>query len=225
MDRNSEAPDGRAASREPAASVDAVRFEELWESHAHRISAYATRHVGPQAAQEIVADTFLVAWRRLKDVPHDALPWLIVVARNTISAARRSERRANALEFTLAQLSAVAAPAASGPEAVAVERAVMLRGIAGLTEVEREALLLTAWDGLGAAQAAIVAGCSTTAFHVRLHRARRRLAGLIDEADASPPKEPPVDAVTELSTAPSTEPSPQRTTHPITAPRPSWRYQ
>ena len=186
-----------------------MRFEELWESYAHRISAYATRHVGPEAAQEIVAEIFLVVWRRLNDVPDDALPWLIVVARNTISVARRSERREHSLEFALSQLSAVAAPAAIGPEAVAVERAVMLRGIAGLTEVEREALLLTAWDGLGAAQAAVVAGCSTTAFHVRLHRARRRLAGLVDEVEASPPTEPP------------TEP----TTDPITTPRLSWRYQ
>jgi len=198
-----------------------VRFEGLWESHAHRISAYATRHVGPEAAQEIVAETFLVAWRRLNDVPDDALPWLIVVARNTISVARRSERRAHTLEFALSQLKATAAPTAAGPETVAVEREVMLRGIAALTEVEREALLLTAWDGLGAAQAAVVAGCSTTAFHVRLHRARRRLAGLIDEADASPPTEPPADPVTELPPVLSTEPTPD----PFTASRLSWRYQ
>ncbi|MBC7299224.1 MAG: hypothetical protein H5T82_10075 [Demequina sp.] len=52
MDGDIEAPDGRAGSREPAASDDAVRFEELWESHAHRISAYATRHVGPADAHE-----------------------------------------------------------------------------------------------------------------------------------------------------------------------------
>lgn len=172
MDLHHAAPDGRAGSREPATSDDAVRFEELWESYAHRINAYATRHVGPEAAQEIVAETFLVAWRRLKDVPDDALPWLIVVARNTISVARRSEPRVHSLEFALVQLSPTAAPKAAGPEAIVVEREVMLRGIAALTEIEREALLLTAWDGRGAAQAAIVAGYSITAFHVRLHRAR-----------------------------------------------------
>jgi len=216
MDGNNEAPDGRAASREPATSDNAVRFEELWESYAHRISAYATRHVGPNAAQEIVADTFLVAWRRLKDVPNDALPWLIVVARNTISVARRSERRAHTLEFALAQLSAAAAPAAVGPEAIMIERDTMLRGIAGLTEVEREALLLTSWDGLGAAQAAIVADCSTTAFHVRLHRARRRLAGLVDEDEG-----PPTPSVPEPSPEPTTGPI---ATDPIATPRLSRRY-
>jgi RNA polymerase sigma-70 factor (ECF subfamily) len=211
MDLHHEAPDGRAGSREPATSDDAVRFEELWESYAHRINAYATRHVGPEAAQEIVAETFLVAWRRLKDVPDDALPWLIVVARNTISVARRSERRVHSLEFALVQLSATAAPKAAGPEAIVVEREVMLRGIAALTEIEREALLLTAWDSLGAAQAAIVAGCSMTAFHVRLHRARRRLAGLVDEDEGPPTPSVP-------------EPSPEPTADPIATPRVSWRY-
>ena len=117
----------------------------------------------------------------------------------------------------MAQLSATAAPVASGPEAVVVEREIMLRGIAGLTEVEREALLLTSWDGLAAAQAAMVARCSTTAFHVRLHRARRRLAGLVDGAEAALPPSVP-------------KPSPEPTadpiaTDPIATPRLSWRYQ
>lgn len=49
--------------------------------------------------------------------------------------------------------------------------------LAGLTEHEREALLLVAWEGLSAADAARVAGCSVAAFRVRLHRARRRVAG------------------------------------------------
>lgn len=211
MDRDSEAQDGRAGSREPVTSDNAVRFEELWESYARQISAYASRHVGPEAAQEIVAETFLVAWRRLKDVPDDALPWLIVVARNTISVARRSERRAHALESALARLSASAAAVAAGPEVVVVEREAMLRGIAALTEVEREALLLTSWDGLAAAQAAMVAGCSTTAFHVRLHRARRRLAGLVNEGQG--PRAPSVP-----------ESSPEPTADPIGTSRLSWRY-
>ena len=63
-----------------------------------------------------------------------------------------------------------------------------------------------------AAQATIVAGCSTTAFHVRLHRARRRLAGLVDEDEGPPTPSVP-------------EPSPEPTADPITTPRLSWRNQ
>lgn len=202
MERNDKAPERSAGSGGSTPSDDAGRFEHLWASHAHRVSAYATRHVGPDAAQEIVAETFLVAWRRLNDVADDALPWLIVVARNTMSTARRSERRARTLEFALSQLDAAAAPAAAGPETVAVEREVMLRGLAALTPTEREALLLTAWDGLSAAQAAVVADCSTTAFHVRLHRARRKLTGLIEEADGAPAMNPPPQPLHDPHTTP-----------------------
>jgi RNA polymerase sigma-70 factor (ECF subfamily) len=46
---------------------------------------------------------------------------------------------------------------------------------------DREVLLLTAWDGLNASEAAAVLGCSPTAYRIRLHRARRRLARLLVE--------------------------------------------
>lgn len=174
---------GPAPGGQESASGDVDRFSAMWGSYAHRILAYATRHVGAETAQEVVAETFLVAWRRLQDVPGDPLPWLIVVARNTIAGGRRSQHRARTLQAELARLERAAAPVAAGPEPVVVDREVMLRGLAGLTDVEREALLLIAWDGLTAAQAAAAAGCSTATFHVRLHRARRRLAGLVDETD------------------------------------------
>ena len=201
------APLGHAS---PSGDVD--RFSAMWVSHAHRIHAYATRHVGAETAQEIVAETFLVAWRRLQDVPGDPLPWLIVVARNTIASGRRSQHRARTLEAELARLERAAAPVAAGPEAVVVDRVVMLRGLAGLTDVEREALLLVAWDGLTAAQAAAAAGCSTATFHVRLHRARRRLAGLVDETD--------------LEDSAMSHPRPIRTSEEVSArQRLSWRSE
>jgi RNA polymerase sigma-70 factor (ECF subfamily) len=187
-----------APGTNPGATSDEVdRFVALWESCAHRVHAYATRHVGANAAEEVVAETFLVAWRRLTDVPGDPLPWLIVVARNTIANARRSAYRARTLEAELTRLAEAAAPSATGPEPAVVDRDVMLRGLARLTAVEREALLLIAWDGLTAAQAAAAAGCSTTTFYVRLHRARRRLAGLVDD--------PPAEGTAESSLLPGTQ--------------------
>lgn len=136
--------------------------------------AYALRHVGPDTAQEILSETFLVAWRRLSEVPGDAMPWLLVVARNTIANHRRSGYRRAVLQSELERLQRIAEPSPSA-EVPAIERDAMLSALAALTPVEREALLLVAWDGLSAAQAAKVAGCSTSAFHVRLFRARRRL--------------------------------------------------
>ena len=158
---------------------DAQRFSDLWVRYAPRIQAYAMRHVDRDEAPEIVAETFLVAWRRLADVPGAPLPWLLVVARNTVASHRRSRHRARVLSDELARLHAVVAPDSSSPDELVLERDALLRSLAARTPGEREALLLVAWDGLLPAQAAEVAGCSVTAFKVRLHRARRRLEATV----------------------------------------------
>ena len=74
-------------------SLGDVRWEALYSSCADQVLAYASRRVGTDDAADVVADTFLVAWRRLEDVPEDALPWLYAAARNVISNARRAEIR------------------------------------------------------------------------------------------------------------------------------------
>ena len=167
---------------EPA--PDGQRFAALWEEHSRRVLAYALRHVDPDTAQEVLSETFLVAWRRLADVPGAPLPWLLVVARNTIANHRRSTYRRAVVHRELVHLERVAeAPAA---DVDPVERDAMLRALAALSHREREALLLTAWDGLSPAQAAQVAGCSTNAFTVRLSRARARLRRGVDLPEADP---------------------------------------
>ncbi|WP_277210858.1 RNA polymerase sigma factor [Isoptericola croceus] len=159
----------------------AARLATLWDAHAVRVQAYLLRHSDPDTAQDLLSETFLVAWRRLADVPDDALPWLLVVARNLRRNAERSQSRRRRLDTELAHLENAAPPTAGSPESFATERDVLLRGLAALTEREREAILLVAWDGLAPARAADVAGCTTAAFHVRLHRARRRLASFVDD--------------------------------------------
>ena len=173
--------------RDERPEADAVRFNTLWEAYAGRVLAYATRHVGPDDAQEVVSETFLIAWRRLADVPGTPLPWLLVVARNTVANHRRSRYRGAAVQGELARLQQAAGPA-TGADVTATERALALSRLAALTPKEREALLLVSWDGLDPAEAAQVAGCTVAAFHVRLHRARRRLqfppeSGRDDEPD------------------------------------------
>ncbi len=122
----------------------------------------------------MLAETFLTAWRRLEDVPHDELPWLLGVARRHIANRRRSAHRVNAVTEKLAATIPLPAshpsPALEGP----LDNA-LVRSIRNLPEKEREAFMLVAWDGLDPTQAALVAGCSATTFRVRLHRARSRL--------------------------------------------------
>lgn len=149
------------------------RLRTAFEEHSTRVLAYALRHVDPSTAQDVVAEVFLVAWRRIDRLPEQALPWLLVVARNTIANRRRSMSRQQRLAAHMAGMDRVVT--APGADETAMDRAAMLAALAELSTAEREALLLVAWDGLSAKDAAHVAGCSTHAFEVRLHRARARL--------------------------------------------------
>jgi len=160
-----------------AADVFAAMFGEL----SPRVYAYARRQCDPATAQDVVADTFLVAWRRWADVPDPPLPWLLVIARNTLANRVRSAARQHRLAGAVADLAAVAAP---GPEHDAIERENVLTALGTLSGLEREAVLLVAWDGLDNRQAAAVAGCSVRAFEVRLSRARARLTRALDSYDS-----------------------------------------
>ncbi len=161
------------APRERAPS-DQERFAALWAEQSARVQAYVLRRVGENDAEEIVADVFLVAWRRLEDVPAEPLPWLLVVARNTIANHWRALTRRSRLARELARVAELAS-AADGPDVGVAERDALVRALAQLSAREREALLLVGWDGLGPEQAATVAGCSAAAFRMRMSRARRAL--------------------------------------------------
>jgi RNA polymerase sigma-70 factor (ECF subfamily) len=153
-----------------------------------RVFAYARRRCDPVTAQDVVSDVFVVAWQRRNQLPLDPLPWQLVVARNTLANRRRHDVRQARLADTVAYLEQVAGPAVSADESV-VTRETFLTALATLGELEREALLLVAWDGLSGAAAAQVAGCSQRAFEVRLSRGRARLtravAQLTEHDDSS----------------------------------------
>lgn len=154
-------------------SSSCERLDAMWQADAPRVLSYARRHVGIDDAPDIVSETFVVAWRRLGQVPEPALPWLIATARRIIGNTRRSDRRRMALTQRVQLLSAVAA---QGEDNSARHEA--LQRLAGLPEHYREALLLVAWDGLDSAQAAAATGLSAGAFRKRLQRARTILDGL-----------------------------------------------
>ncbi|WP_243056751.1 RNA polymerase sigma factor [Nocardioides sp. SR21] len=90
------------------AEVDREAFTRCWLAHAGQVRAYASRHVGLEDAGDVVAETFLQAWRRWSDVPEAALPWLIGTARKVIGNRRRSERRREALAVRVALLDGAA---------------------------------------------------------------------------------------------------------------------
>ena len=160
--------------------ADREHFVRLFDACAPNVYAYARTRLAPADAQDVVAETFLVAWRRRSDVPEHALPWLLVVARNTMANRWRRDRRQAQVIDASAALADIASPA-TAPDQSVVERIAMLDALAELSELEREAVLLIAWQGLSVADAARVCGCSRRAFEARLTRGRARLARAMHE--------------------------------------------
>jgi RNA polymerase sigma-70 factor, ECF subfamily len=148
------------------------------EAHTAAVLAYALRRTSREDAADVVAETFLVAWRRLDEVDeHGELPWLYGVARRVLLSQQRAATR----QIRIAERVAAAEPSAlpETPAASTGSRRV-LAALATLPEKEREVLMLTAWEELSGSEAARVLGCSATAYRIRLHRARRRLRERLD---------------------------------------------
>ncbi|HET6952314.1 MAG TPA: sigma-70 family RNA polymerase sigma factor [Acidimicrobiales bacterium] len=158
----------------------ATRFRALFEAHYPAVRRYAHhRAVVGADADDLVAETFTVAWRRLDDVPvDDPLPWLLAVAANVRRNQARSVRRYHAVLDRLPGPDPAPPPPEPGDAALA-------GALAALTPDDREILRLVAWDGLTPAQAARVLGCPDGTARARLHRARRRLAEHLAAAEGT----------------------------------------
>jgi RNA polymerase sigma-70 factor (ECF subfamily) len=146
----------------------------MFREHHAGVRAYALRRAPAELAQDAVAETFLVAWRRLDDVPADALPWLYGVARRTLANQRRSAVRGEALAERIASTTSIGT--GSDPADAVGDADVVRVALGRLSDRDRETLMLVAWDGLSGPRAAVAAGCTHTAFKVRFHRARARFA-------------------------------------------------
>ncbi|WP_198681319.1 RNA polymerase sigma factor [Lentzea terrae] len=136
-------------------------FSAVYRECYPRVLAYAASHAGAQRAEDITSETFTIAWRKLDQMPSNALPWLLGIARNLVLAARRQKWHDEIDDV---------------PVTDDFVRVVEIRSaLASLSDADQEVLTLVAWHGLPAAEAAQVLGCTTATFFVRLHRARRRL--------------------------------------------------
>lgn len=177
--RNAESPPVSAAER----------FEALYTGSYQEITGYVRRRVPPDAADDVVAQVFTVAWRRfgqVPDPPQDRL-WLFGVARNCAAEHHRAATRRLRLRTRLSQEPAAAAhvPGPGGPDH---DPGPVLAALASLKPKDREALQLVLWDELSHAEAAAVLGCTVNAFELRYRRARNRVRDAIAAAwaDAAP---------------------------------------
>ena len=163
-----------------------ARFRAVFEATYDDLLRFAQRRVHHSHAEDVTADVFLVAWRRLEDLPQqveDARPWLFGVARATLLNHRRGSRRRDALAVRLADAT-LAKPSDSGVD-LTVSRLDLATGWSRLSDAEQEAISLNVWEGLSSEQAGVVLGCSATAYRLRLSRARRALRRHLDAATLS----------------------------------------
>ncbi|GAA0914920.1 RNA polymerase sigma factor [Nonomuraea longicatena] len=155
---------------------DRERFTSMYDQCRQRVWAYVVSRAGRQVADEVVSETFAIAWRKFDQVPGNALPYLLGIARNVLRTTVREEARREGLAQELGSW-------VEGDVAEQVsERLGALRALARLTQDDRELLILVAWQGLSSREAARVVGCSVPAFKVRLHRARKRFQRELDPA-------------------------------------------
>jgi RNA polymerase sigma factor (sigma-70 family) len=169
-----------------AASTDAAIIERSWyephcfaevfDRHGPHIHRYVVRRLGREAAEDVVAETFLAAFRRRAryDVERaDARPWLYGIATNLIGQHRRDEVRRYRLPPPAAE---VAAPCPADQVAASVTaRAALTTALAGLAAPERDVLLLVAWEDLSYDEVATALGVPVGTVRSRLNRARRKL--------------------------------------------------
>ena len=161
-----------------------TRFRQLFEQTREDLLAYAIRRTtSREDAADIVAETYLIAWRKIDSLPKGDKRrlWLFGVARNVL---RRGASHEQALRSVVDRLASELDAASSEP--VRDERtstAALRAAIMGLPDRQREALLLTAWEELSPREVAAVTGVPVNLVRVRLHRARTHLRHTLGEAE------------------------------------------
>ncbi|MDT0463887.1 RNA polymerase sigma factor [Streptomyces gibsoniae] len=174
----------RSIVGQESARAREARFETLMRAVADPLHRYLLRRADAGSVDDILAETMLVLWRRLDDVPglgagpdaaaDDVLPWCYGVARGCLANARRAEGRRLRLVERLTR--AVLPP----PRPDDADHTALHDALAALSARDREVVLLWAWEELTPRAIAEVTGLTPNAVSIRLHRGKKRLAALLE---------------------------------------------
>jgi RNA polymerase sigma factor (sigma-70 family) len=150
------------------------RFRALFDEHHRAVLGYALRRSSPADAADVLAETMLVAWRRIDEVPADpgTRPWLFGVAHKTLANQRRGTLRRDRLR---ARVEAAVTEALTNPMEPHGDQLWVRAALLALDVGDREVLTLTAWEGLTPTEIAGVLDVPAATVRTRLHRARARL--------------------------------------------------
>jgi RNA polymerase sigma factor (sigma-70 family) len=143
-------------------------FEQFYRAHYDVVSNYVARRLSPSAHDEVVAATFVVAWRKFDKVSTPSLPWLYRIAAFEVAHERRRAARSS-------QVAAVSD--LNLTESYPFENVIDISAaFSQLSDSDAELLRLLYWEQLSRLDAAQVLGCSVNTLNVRYHRALDRLA-------------------------------------------------
>ena len=157
-----------------------ARFERLYDQASLQVLGYALRRAdSPEDAADVVSETFMIAWRRLDEVPagDEARLWLYGVARRVLSNHHRGGVRRERLGERLRQR--LRATVSVDPGNEVPQRLTIRNALAKLGELDREVLMLTFWEGLEPRETAAVLELDSTVVRTRLSRARTRMRNLL----------------------------------------------
>ncbi|WP_232547217.1 RNA polymerase sigma factor [Propioniciclava soli] len=160
------------------AQSEPERFRGVFRAAHPDVLRFVQRRTTPDRAEDVVADTFMVAWRRVADLPVDldgARAWLFGIARNQLLNHRRGERRSDALAVRLADAAALHGDRTPDTADAVVARISVANAWHQLSEADQEVLALAVFEQLTSTHAAAVLNISPGAYRVRLSRARAQL--------------------------------------------------
>ena len=167
------------------------RFRSAYRTYYRQVYVYFRRRTDIESARDGCADTFLVAWRRIDDLPNEpeTLAWLYGVARRVLANQWRTRKRTTRLRDRLMGFGSESAPS---PETLVV-RAPHIQNVLDaldrLKPIDREVLLLSEWEDQSHKEIAATVGCKPHAVDQRIYRAKHRLEAELRriESDSSEP--------------------------------------
>jgi RNA polymerase sigma-70 factor (ECF subfamily) len=169
---------------------EAESFAVVFDRYYAQIHGYAARRLGQGPADDVAAETFLVAFMRRESYDisrHDAGPWLYGIASNLIARHHRAEvRRYRALARAgVDEASEGHADLVAGRLDAQAYRGPLAAALAGIQACDRDVLLLVAWAGLTSEEAGEALGSPAGTVRSRLHRARRQIRGALEKTGST----------------------------------------
>lgn len=156
-------------------AIDETRFVAIYRENCRRVSAFVARRAEFNDVEDLVADTFEIAWRKRSEVSEgEELVWLFAIANFVLANHHRKNSRRSRLN-KLIQVEQVTPSA----ESIALKDIEVAQAYRELNKAEQQLIALVYFDDLSISQAAKILKISANAASIRLSRIKAKLAAKI----------------------------------------------